>query len=388
VFVNIAHRSQVLVHRQLKVLDRVERAEDDPDQLELLFELDHLTTRARRNAENLLILGGHRSGRQWRNPVSLLAVVRSAIAETERYVRVETGVVPGVAVVGTAVADVIHLLAELIDNATAFSPPQSRVEVRGGVVGQGVAIEVVDQGLGMDPVERDRVNEMLRAPAEFDRMALARDSRLGLFVVARLAGLHEVGVSLAESAYGGTCAVVLLRSALLSPDTGSAPADTGPLRTTRPFQARAHAQAGLSPARLPAARPATRELEAGTAPPDDARPPLSVVGDAVRRVQPGAQQSLPQRVKQASLAAGLRGVPPAARATAGGPPRDRAPGQQGQAPAGEPDRQVSGRDVAWPAAADVRARLSAFQRASRDGRRDPGRPDDGRGGIGDDPQRR
>lgn len=216
VFLNIAHRSQVIVHRQLAVLDAAERKQEDPDQLDLLFRLDHLSTRARRNAENLIILGGEQPGRQFRKPVPLIDIVRGAIAETEDYKRVSTNRLPDIAVVGPVVSDLVHLLAELLDNATSFSPPQSRVEVRGELVGRGVVIEIEDQGIGMEADELDRFNRMLRNPPDFGFMALTEESRLGLFVVARLAAKHHLTVTLRESAYGGTRAIVLVRTELLS----------------------------------------------------------------------------------------------------------------------------------------------------------------------------
>jgi hypothetical protein len=156
VFLNIAHRSQVIVHRQLKVLDQAERKQEDPDQLDTLFQLDHLSTRARRNAENLIILGGGQPGRQWRNPVSLAEVARGASAETEDFARVKMSKLPPIAVNGPVVGDLVHLLAELIDNATSFSPPESRVEIRGNVVGRGVVIEVEDQGLGIESEQAEQ----------------------------------------------------------------------------------------------------------------------------------------------------------------------------------------------------------------------------------------
>ncbi|WP_199430914.1 sensor histidine kinase [Qaidamihabitans albus] len=216
VFLNIAHRSQVIVHRQLQALDQAERKQEDPDQLDMLFKLDHLSTRARRNAENLIILGGEQPGRQWRNPVALADLVRGATAETEDYKRVSVGRLPALAVAGPAVGDLVHLLAELIDNATAFSPPQSRVEIRGDVVGRGIVVEVEDQGLGIESEHKEELNELLRDPPDFGIMALSEEPRLGLFVVARLAAKHGITVSLRDSAYGGTRAIVLVRSELLS----------------------------------------------------------------------------------------------------------------------------------------------------------------------------
>lgn len=215
VFLDIAHRSQTVVRRQLDILDVAESKQDDPEHLELLFRLDHLATRARRNAENLLILGGAQPGRRWHDPVPLEDIVRSAVSETEDFARVTAARLPAVRVLGGAVADLIHLLAELIDNAATFSPPQSLVTVRGSTVGNGVAVEVEDQGLGIRADERDRLNELLRNPPEFQEMALAGRRHLGLFVVGRLAARHNIMVTLHESAYGGTTAVALIRSELL-----------------------------------------------------------------------------------------------------------------------------------------------------------------------------
>ncbi|MFC9437730.1 nitrate- and nitrite sensing domain-containing protein [Nocardia sp. NPDC057030] len=235
VFLNIAHRSQIVVHRQLEILDEAERRQEDPALLDTLFRLDHLATRERRNAENLTILGGGQPGRQWRNPVPLMDLVRSSVGETLDYARVRVSRLPEVHVVGTVVADLIHLLAELVDNATAFSPPQSRVEVSGNVVGKGVVTEISDQGMGMPDSELTRLNDMLRTPPDFGVAALSADSRLGLFVVAQLAVRHGVTVRLAESDYGGIKAIVLIPSALIVAD--SIPAQT-PSELTDPGRRR------------------------------------------------------------------------------------------------------------------------------------------------------
>jgi predicted regulator of Ras-like GTPase activity (Roadblock/LC7/MglB family) len=186
VFLNIAHRSQSIIHRQLKVLDEVERAETDPDQLARLFQLDHLATRERRNAENLIVLGGGTPGRQWREPVPLIELIRSAISEAVHYNRVEHGRIPAVPVVGPAVADLIHLLAELLDNATAFSPPDTPILVRGNLVGRGLVVEIEDQGLGIPAEQREQLNTLLSDPPDFGMHTLSEETRLGLFVVARL----------------------------------------------------------------------------------------------------------------------------------------------------------------------------------------------------------
>ena len=215
VFLNIAHRNQVAVHKQLALLDRAERREENADQLELLFELDHLATRARRHAENLIVLGGENPGRVWRNAIPLWDLIRGAAAETVDYTRIHTGGAPEVLIAGQATADLIHLLAELMDNATAFSPPQSRVEVSAAVVGRGVAVEVADQGLGMSADEIVANNQLLAQPPDFGVAALSGDTRLGLFVVATLAARHGASVRLSDSMYGGIKAVVLIPTELI-----------------------------------------------------------------------------------------------------------------------------------------------------------------------------
>ena len=177
-FLNIARRSQAILHQQMQVLDRIERAVTDPDQLELLFALDHLATRERRNAENLIILGGEQPRRQWRNPVALGDLVRAAVGESEHYQRVSVAGLPQVMVAGSAVGDLVHLMAELVDNATAFSPPGAPIEVHGTVVGRGVVVEVEDQGLGIEDDQLAELNEMLRNPPDFGLFTLPRDSRI------------------------------------------------------------------------------------------------------------------------------------------------------------------------------------------------------------------
>lgn len=210
VFLGIAHRSQALVHRQLRMVDKLEHNTEDPDQMELLFQLDHLATRARRNAENLIILGGGQPGRRWSRPVRLVDVLRSAVAETKHYARVRVHQPPDTALNGGAVADTVHLIAELVDNATSFSPPNSQVTVSAQAVARGVVVEIEDHGLGIEDSELEAANTVLREPPEFDAMALQSDARLGLFVVARLAARHSIGVELRSSPYGGTRAIVLL----------------------------------------------------------------------------------------------------------------------------------------------------------------------------------
>ncbi|WP_436758791.1 nitrate- and nitrite sensing domain-containing protein [Streptosporangium sp. V21-05] len=213
VFVNLARRKQSLLHRQLTLLDSMQRRATDPDSLEDLFRLDHLTTRMRRHAEGLIILSGAAPGRTWRKPVPVIDVLRASIAEVEDYTRVNVLPVPDVSLDGAAVADITHLVAELIENATIYSPPQTTVTVRGDVVANGFAVEVEDRGLGLSTVEYAAINERLASPPEFD---LADSDRLGLFVVGQLASRHGVQVILRGSPFGGTTAIVLIPRSVIA----------------------------------------------------------------------------------------------------------------------------------------------------------------------------
>ncbi|MEU9961009.1 nitrate- and nitrite sensing domain-containing protein [Streptomyces sp. NPDC050982] len=215
VFVNLARRSQVLLHKQLTLLDTMERRTDDTDELADLFRLDHLTTRMRRHAEGLVILSGAAPSRQWRKPVQLMDVVRAAVAEVEDYERIEVRRLPRMAVTGSAVADVTHLVAELLENATVFSPPHTAVQVLGERVANGFTLEIHDRGLGMAAEALLDANLRLAETPEFE---LSDTDRLGLFVVSRLAQRQNVRVSLQPSPYGGTTAVVFVPDALLSDD--------------------------------------------------------------------------------------------------------------------------------------------------------------------------
>jgi len=215
VFVNLARRSQVLLHKQLTLLDTMERRTEDTEELADLFRLDHLTTRMRRHAEGLVILSGAAPSRQWRKPIQLMDVVRAAVAEVEDYERIEVRRLPRVAVAGPAVADLTHLVAELLENATVFSPPHTAVQVIGERVANGFTLEIHDRGLGMAAEALLDANLRLAETPEFE---LSDTDRLGLFVVSRLAQRQNVRVSLQTSPYGGTTAVVFIPDALLSDD--------------------------------------------------------------------------------------------------------------------------------------------------------------------------
>ena len=207
VFRSLARRSQSLLHRQLTLLDQMERRASDPEALDDLFRLDHLTTRMRRHAEGLVILAGAPPGRGWSSPVRMVDVMRGAIAEVEDYARVSVATRSQAALAGSAVADVIHLLAELIENATTLSPPYTSVRVAGDTVASGFAIEVEDRGLGMSPPRLAELNDRLASPPEFNP---SDSEQLGLFVVSQLAKRHGIRVTLKASPYGGTAAIVLI----------------------------------------------------------------------------------------------------------------------------------------------------------------------------------
>lgn len=250
VFLSLARRTQALVHRQLTLLDAMERREHDAEELEDLFRVDHLATRMRRNAENLIVLSGSTPGRAWRRNVPMVDVVRGAVAEVEDYTRVTVRPLGPVSLTGRAVGDVIHLLAELIENGLSFSPPHTTVEVRGQMVANGFAIEIEDRGLGMGAEELAAANRRIVDRSELN---LANAARLGLFVVSRLTERHGVKVQLKESAYGGTTAVVLIPLELVTQD-GPDPSTSGgfPVGAGQPAPA-APAPAGAEGA---AARPA------------------------------------------------------------------------------------------------------------------------------------
>ncbi|MFH8568389.1 sensor histidine kinase [Streptomyces sp. NPDC017993] len=220
VFVNLARRLQSLVHREIELLDELENQVEDPDLLKGLFHVDHLATRIRRHAENLAVLGGAISRRQWSRPVTLTEVLRSSIAEVEQYPRIK--LVPPIegTLRGHAVADVIHLLAELVENASLYSAPQTPVLLRAQLVTAGLAVEVEDRGLGMSAEEQTRMNALLADPEHVDVAELLSDGRIGLFVVSSLARRHGIVVRLQSNIYGGVQAVLVLPKGLLGAESG------------------------------------------------------------------------------------------------------------------------------------------------------------------------
>ena len=331
VFVSLARRNQSLLQRQLHLIDVLEQKAPDPATLADLFPLDHLTTRMRRHAEGLIILSGAAPGRSWSQPVPVIDVIRGAVAEVEDYRRVTVLTQSEDAVAGMAAADMIHLLAELIENATLSSPSGTKVGVRAGRVANGLAIEVDDRGLGIEASQLQAINEQLTHPPDFD---LANADQLGLFVVGKLAARHGVRVALRPSPYGGTTAVVLMPSSIVVPGNAT---DAGP-------------QAGLSSAAgkigLDLGNGGSLALPGGPA----NRPSLSL-GAAGHGGGPPAPAprtadafgALPRRIRQASLNPRLRDSPAAASP---GMPADTTPPADARTPEGTRDL-VASLQSAW-----------------------------------------
>ncbi|MFI2643832.1 ATP-binding protein [Streptomyces sp. NPDC018610] len=283
VFLNLARRLQSLVHREISILDELENEIEDPDLLKGLFHVDHLATRIRRHAENLAVLGGAVSRRQWSNPVSMTEVLRSAIAEVEQYSRVK--LVPPIdgRLRGHAVADVIHLLAELVENATVFSAPHTQVLMRAGLVTSGLAVEVEDRGLGMPVGEQVRMNALLADPDQVNVAGLLADGRIGLFVVSQLARRHGITVRLQTNIYGGVQAVLVVPQSLLGTETATPPGgvETGPrerkpahlpAQTSTPTSGQPYARVLPAPAGGPADRVAAGRSPHPSDPSDALRP--------------------------------------------------------------------------------------------------------------------
>ncbi|MFI9274920.1 nitrate- and nitrite sensing domain-containing protein [Kitasatospora sp. NPDC052896] len=219
-FTNLSRRSQGLIKRQLSLISELEGREADPDQLASLFKLDHLATRMRRNGENLLVLAGEDPGRQWTRPAPLVDVLRAAASEVEQYERIELTTIPPTEVAGRVVNDLVHLLAELLENATSFSDPQTRVRLTGHALPDGrVLVEIHDTGIGLNPDDLTEINERLANPPTVD-VSVSR--RMGLFVVGRLSQRHGIRIQLRAGDHGGTTALVIL-PADLSPVPGGTP---------------------------------------------------------------------------------------------------------------------------------------------------------------------
>ncbi|WP_329377128.1 ATP-binding protein [Streptomyces sp. NBC_01351] len=293
VFVNLARRLQSLVHREISLLDDLEDTVEDPDLLRELFHVDHLATRIRRHAENLAVLGGAASRRQWTRPIDLSEVLRSSVAEVEQYTRVKVVPPAGGSVRGHAVADVVHLLAELVENATVFSAPDTDVVLRAERVTAGIAVEVEDRGLGMPAEEQHRMNALLGDPDQISVRHLLADGRIGLYVVSALARRHGIAVELKSNIYGGVLAVLVLPQELLgaaaATQTTAPPPprlEPVPMPTPPPSWAPASAPDPAGPSRTPDAAwaSATADPVGAATPPERDR--ASAAANPVRAATP------------------------------------------------------------------------------------------------------
>lgn len=305
-FLAVSDRMQALVHRAIAAVDEMERGVEDPVLLKGLFRVDHLVTQLRHQVESWAVLGGSMSLREWGRDLRLAEVLRAAASEAEHYQRVKVTPPVNVMLRGSVAADVIHLLAELVDNATRYSAPATDVRLRAETVGRGVAVEVEDRGLGLRPDAMERLNALLADPSPVRVEDLLRQRRIGLYVVATLARQHGIAVTLRTSAYAGTAAVVVIPGVLLVKERDETPAD-GPAQAAGPAlsagvppqadrrQETARGQAGRSAVTVPNGRPGPPGLR-GPRTGNEPRPQAGA----------GPRPPLPVREPQASLAPCLR----------------------------------------------------------------------------------
>ncbi|MEV2276914.1 nitrate- and nitrite sensing domain-containing protein [Nocardiopsis sp. NPDC049922] len=331
-FRNLARRTQSLVHRQLRLLDSLERGETDPETLASLFRIDHFSTQMRRNAENLVLLSGDAPVRAGLGPVGLHEAVRAAASEIEDYTRVRVLEVPRVWLRGDVGGDTVRLLAELLENAATFSSPETLVTVRGrGGDGGGCVVEVADRGLGMTQVQRVAANALLADPPRFDLARMREDSHLGLFVAATIAARHGFGVTLRAGEGGGTRAVVEIPVGVLTEprEEGRAVEDAEP--STRPVAREAPSE----PSGVPPGAPGEPEV----APEED------------------TYMGLPRR-RRRSRAAGAPGAVAVGEVVSEGAGSG---GGEGDGGSGD-QRSLS----------EIRSMMSAFQSGTTRGRAEPG----------------
>ena len=340
----IARRTQLLIGLQAKKITEMERLYEDSEVLEGLFDLDHLTARLRRYEENLVILGGGQPQRRWRKPVSLLDALRSAQGEVQDYQRIRIEAEDRLWISERAVGSVVHVLAELMENAVAFSKPPAPVEVGASRVGHGLAVEIEDRGMGMSPEQYDEANALMANPPRMDAVSRADDARLGMYVVARLAAGIGVKVEFRSSAYGGTRVVVLIPAELVL-DEG--PESAPVLDTSLPLPRRALRAA---PSEGSGDRSGSEALSLGAGPSAEDSAPVLVAArgsapEGVSAPEPASRlDPLPRRTRLASLATELREPRPAPEPT-------REAEVRPPVPSAEPSRSS--------------AAIGAFQRQSR-----------------------
>ena len=398
--VNLSRRNQSLIDRQLSLIDSLEQSEQDPGRLSSLFRLDYLVTRMRRNSENLLVLAGHEVTRRWSQPIPLVDVLRGASSEIEQYERVVLNVQPGIVVMGEAVNNVVHMIAEIVENATTFSPEDTPVRVSGQpLFSGGVLLDITDDGVGISDQEMAHANWRLDNPPTVD---VAVSHRMGLFVVGRLAARHGVRVRLRHAHAGGLTALIWL------PETVAALEDAPPLDRLHRFEADDYGPAGSlsAPSRASGSADSQSAAAAGLGsaalgdetvtsqgpvmmPPTagDQRLPVfdSLESDWFRRrgstmgAARGAQETAPQATSTWTSPAdeGWRAAqvaaapPPPGEITQAGLPRrvpraNLVPGSVTGGTGQEADGMVSATPVRT--AEDVRSRMSGFQRGVREAR--------------------
>ncbi|MCW2863153.1 MAG: hypothetical protein JWP48_4861, partial [Actinoallomurus sp.] len=333
-FVNLSRRSQSLIERQLRLIEDLEQSEQDSGRLDSLFKLDHLATRMRRNCENLLVLGGQEQARRWNKPVPLVDIVRASLSEVEQYERITLRIQDDVSIAGRSVNDLVHLVAELVENSTTFSPEHTKVAVSGHLLsGGGAMLQISDSGVGMSPDELEEANWRLANPPTID-VSVSR--RMGLFVVGRLAQRHGIRVELRAALSGGLTAFVILAPNVIMQDTG----------TVRPQ--RIDSLPGPSADRAPVQSPIVRgeitrpERDRPAPVPDTPREPVRSHGTPLPKRKPaptsppgrGAGSTAPSRSSRP------QGVPPSVRSA--GPPPSPPPEQPPPRPAPQPQPQSAG----------------------------------------------
>ncbi|HEV7651991.1 MAG TPA: ATP-binding protein [Actinophytocola sp.] len=327
VFGKLSRRLQSLVNRLIRSIDRMEHELEDPDLLDMLWGIDHLATLVRRQAENIAVLGGETLERRSDNPVDVNAVLRSSVAEIQRYRQVVTIPIRDARVHGHVVAEIIHLLSELLDNATSFSSDDApKVAFRAQYVTAGLAIQVQDRGIGMDAEDLRRINRLLDRDTHIDVGELFKDGRIGLAVVKELARRHHIGVELQPNIYGGIDASIVVphtlidRTSDISPARRATPAvrEATPSQPVRPAPPKPAQQAAAvqSPPSLPSLPPA-RPPAPPQPPPQPAQQPAQQL--AAARPQPVAQQQVAPPATPVAPAAAQRQTTPADGQTDAGP---------------------------------------------------------------------